>query len=163
MFGNINANAITTGVLKGDYFELDLSSGFMVMGLRGDDGTFEEEWLKVDNTGMYLNFSSNFADKDELAELEKKVDDNDRELKTNISFSNGIVIGKEESPFKVHITNEELYFSQHGEKIAYISNNKLHITEGHFDNRMSIGNATVTYEWVIRTNNHLSLKVRGDA
>ena len=46
--GNFNANAITTGVLQGEMFELDLQSGVIRIGKRDDDG-------EISNPSFYLN------------------------------------------------------------------------------------------------------------
>ena len=74
--------------------------------------------------------------------------------------SDGIELGDKDSPFKTNITNTEIYFSQNGNKIAYISNNKLYINSAEFLERITVGKNKVYYDWVIRSNNHFSLKVR---
>lgn len=51
MNGNISANFITTGLLRGKSIELDLENGTFVLGLRGEDGKFEKEYLKIDQEG----------------------------------------------------------------------------------------------------------------
>jgi hypothetical protein len=162
LLGNINANTITTGVIRGDYFELDLSSGFMTLGQRGEDGTFTKKWLHVDNAGMYLAVPTNqdFAIKDDL----DKVDDELREiantLDTNFTFdANGIVIGK--GDFKVNVTPTELNFMADGVKVAYISNSKLYITQGQFTESLAMGkDELIVYEWVVRSNKHLTLRLK---
>jgi hypothetical protein len=162
LLGNINANVITTGVLQGDYFELNLSTGSLILGKRGDDGNFEETWLRVDSTGMYMSFpsESNFASKGDLEELDNKYAEHEKELKANMTFNNeGISIGR--GDFKVNISETELYFSQFGEKIAYVSNNKLYITQGQFTEKMAIGKDNqIVYEWIVRSNKHLTLRLR---
>lgn len=88
---------------------------------------------------------------------------NQQNFEKYIRFSeSGIELGEIDSPFKTNITNTEIYFSQSGNKIAYISNSKLYILESEFINKMSIGHDEVGYyDWVIRKNKHLSLKLRG--
>lgn len=54
--GNLNANVITTGLLQGENFELDLDSGSLTLGRRGSDGEFTEVWMKVDETGLTQSF-----------------------------------------------------------------------------------------------------------
>lgn len=162
MFGNINANTITTGVIQGDYFELDLSSGFMTLGQRGEDGTFTAKWLSVDSTGMHLSFPADgdFASKSDVSNVNDKVDANDLELKSNIDFTDGITIGKSESPFKVKITNERLSFIAYDDECAYISGEKLVITKGQFYEKAEWGRDDAVYEWQIRSNKHFTLKYR---
>lgn len=46
--GNFNANAITTGALQGEMFELDLQSGVIRIGKRDNDG-------EISNPSFYLN------------------------------------------------------------------------------------------------------------
>ena len=90
---------------------------------------------------------------------------NQQNFERYIRFSEqGIELGEINSPFKTNISNTEIYFSQSGRKIAYISNSKLYILEAEFINKMSIGSEGVGYyDWVIRKNGHLSLKLRGGA
>lgn len=90
---------------------------------------------------------------------------NQQNFERYIRFSEeGIELGEIDSPFKTNISNTEIYFSQSGKKIAYISNSKLYILEAEFINKMSIGSEGVGYyDWVIRKNGHLSLKLRGGA
>lgn len=54
MLGRISANSITTGILHGDNFSLDLLEGSVVMGERNDKGEFVKEWFKVDKTGLHM-------------------------------------------------------------------------------------------------------------
>ena len=90
---------------------------------------------------------------------------NQQNFERYIRFSEeGIELGEIDSPFKTNISTTEIYFSQSGKKIAYISNSKLYILEAEFINKMSIGSEGVGYyDWVIRKNGHLSLKLRGGA
>ena len=90
---------------------------------------------------------------------------NQQNFERYIRFSEeGIELGEIDSPFKTNISTTEIYFSQSGKKIAYISNSKLYILEAEFINKMSIGSEGIGYyDWVIRKNGHLSLKLRGGA
>ena len=51
-----------------------------------------------------------------------------------------ITLGKEDSPFTAELTSTELAFKQNGQKIAYISNNKLYITDAEAVYSIKIGN-----------------------
>lgn len=162
LFGNLNANIITTGVLQGNYFELNLSTGTLILGKRGSDGNFEEEWIRADQSGLYMSFpsNSNFASKSDLEDLDNKYAEANSDLRANFEFNNeGISIGR--GDFKVNISETELYFSQFGEKIAYLSNNKLFITKVQVTESMAIGkDEEIVYEWIVRKNKHLTLRVR---
>lgn len=162
LFGNLNANVITTGVLQGEYFELNLSTGSLILGKRGSDGNFEEEWVRADQSGLYMSFpsNSNFASKSDLEDLDNKYAEANSDLRANFEFNNeGISIGR--GDFKVNISETELYFSQFGEKIAYLSNNKLFITKVQVTESMAIGkDEEIVYEWIVRKNKHLTLRVR---
>lgn len=162
MLGNISANAISTGILQGDFFELNLMSGSMILGKRGTDGVFTEQWLRADSTGMYLSFptDSDFASKDDVADVKNEVNANQTELKENIEFTTeGITIGR--GDFKMNVSSTEMYFSQFGEKIAYVSNNKLFITQGQFTQSLAMGKEDVgIYEWIVRPNKHMTLKYK---
>jgi hypothetical protein len=162
LFGNLNANVITTGALQGDYFELNLSTGSLILGKRGSNGNFEEEWVRADQSGLYMSFpnNSNFASKNDLEDLDKKYAEENSDLRANFEFNDeGISIGR--GDFKVNISETELYFSQFGEKIAYLSNNKLFITKVQVTESMAFGkDGDIVYEWVIRKNKHLTLRVR---
>lgn len=54
MDGSIVANSITTGLLQGNNFSLDLNSGAMSLGKRDANGVMSEEWLKADDNGLYI-------------------------------------------------------------------------------------------------------------
>ena len=77
-----------------------------------------------------------------------------------IRFSaEGIELGDELSPFKTKITNTRISFFQSGQEVAYISNNKLYITQALFMQKSTIGNENSGYyTWVIRSNGNMSLK-----
>lgn len=55
MEGRISANVITTGILQGENFSLDLMEGSIIVGRRNDDGEFDDIWFKVDTTGLHMN------------------------------------------------------------------------------------------------------------
>lgn len=101
--------------------------------------------------------------RNELLDVENTVVLNQQNLERYIRFSTeGIELGDYNSPFKTNITTTEIYFSQAGQKIAYISNSKLYILEAEFINKIAIGSEELGfYDWMVRSNKHLSLKWRG--
>lgn len=101
--------------------------------------------------------------REDITNIENTVVLNQQNLERYIRFSTeGIELGDYDSPFKTNITTTEIYFSQSGQKIAYISNSKLYILEAEFINKISIGEEELGfYDWMVRSNKHLSLKWRG--
>ena len=91
----------------------------------------------------------------ELEEYKNLVD-------TYIQFSvNGITLGKRDSPFTAVLDEESLSFLQNGAKIAYLSNNKLYITNAEALNRFTVGNGGSGYfDWIPRANGNLGMKWR---
>ena len=67
-----------------------------------------------------------------------------------------LLIGQVDNPFILKLTNDRISFIEDSVEIAYISNNKLYITDGEFLNSLDIGNFTFTP----RTNGNLSFKLR---
>lgn len=65
--------------------------------------------------------------------------------------SEGLELGKSDSPFMAKLGNERLSFLQNGVEIAYISNNKLYITEAQVTERMSVGNSNGYFDWEMTT------------
>lgn len=52
--GNFTANAITTGVLTGEKFELDLENGTILIGERNEEGVIDDPYLKFDDEIFYV-------------------------------------------------------------------------------------------------------------
>lgn len=92
---------------------------------------------------------------DALEQYEKTVE-------TYIRFSTaGIELGENESPFKAKLNNVKLAFLQDDMEVAYISNNKLYITESETAHRQTLGNAEKGYfDWIVEDNGSLSLARR---
>lgn len=97
---------------------------------------------------------------DRVTNVENQVVTNQQELEKYIRFSaEGIELGDELSPFKTKITNTRISFFQSDQEVAYISNNKLYITQALFMQKSTIGNENSGYyTWVIRSNGNMSLK-----
>lgn len=86
---------------------------------------------------------------------------------THIRFSEeGIDLGKTNSPFTATLDNTKLAFKQDDEEVAYISNNKMHITHAEIKDTLRIGkeNSSSTakdggfFTWVQGSKGNLSLK-----
>lgn len=82
------------------------------------------------------------------------------EINSYIKFKDGTIeLGKpptnpNDTALSVLITNNEIQFLENGNKVAYISNNRLYITHGQFLNTLRLGNFT----FEPRTNGNLSFR-----
>lgn len=62
--------------------------------------------------------------------------------------------GQTDSPFKTNITNEKMSFTQDEQEVAYISNQRMYVTDGEFTNSLTLGN----FAFVPRANGSLDFK-----
>ena len=75
--------------------------------------------------------------------------------------ADGLELGVLGSPFKAKLGNTRLSFIQDGLEVAYISNNRLYITEARIAEKLSMGASETTFfEWAV-TSAGLGLKWRG--
>lgn len=65
-----------------------------------------------------------------------------------------VILGTSESPILLKEKNDKIYFEQNGIEVAYISNNKLFITDGEFLSSLKIGK----FAYLPRSNGNLSFK-----
>ena len=87
-------------------------------------------------------------------EVENELIDYKEEVATNIRFSSdGIELGKSNSPFKTVLDNEKLAFVENGTEVAYISNQKMHITNAEVEEELQMGQ----FSWN-NINGHLRLR-----
>ena len=93
-------------------------------------------------------------------EVDGKLQDFQNTIGTNIRFSeDGIELGKTNSPFSAILNNEKLSFEQDNEEVAYISNNKMYITNAEVKETLRIGNeSNGFFSWIQGSNGNLSLK-----
>lgn len=63
-----------------------------------------------------------------------------------------IVIGIVDNPVSLTLSNDRISFKQNGMEVAYLSNNKLYVTDGEFLTSVKIGN----FQFVPRDNGNLS-------
>lgn len=111
----------------------------MLQTLQGWEFNFNEILDSIQNVDGELT-----AEKEERTKYIRFIDD--------IDEGPTIEIGDTESAFKVKITNTKMAFLQNGKEIAYISNNKLQVTDGYFENSLEIGN----FAFVPRENGSLT-------
>lgn len=99
----------------------------------------------------------------EFKKLEDGLEKYKEEVKTYIRFSeDGLELGKNDDSIKAKLTNDQLSFMQGDSTVAYISDNKLNITEAEITTKLLIGrkkNDPVFFEWV-KVDGGLGLKLR---
>lgn len=75
--------------------------------------------------------------------------------------ANGLELGRTDSRFKAKLDNTKLAFTQDGEEVAYVSNNKMYITEAQVTNTLSVGtDSHGFFDWVT-TPSGMGLRWRG--
>lgn len=115
--------------------------------------------LEQDQNGWAFNFDQI---KTEITQLGNDITTNYESQLKYIKFIDGeIWLGRDpdvgEDDFKVVISNEKIRFLQNNTEIAYISNNKLYITDATIQRRLDLGN----FAFIPRTNGNLSFKFTG--
>ena len=98
-------------------------------------------------------------------ELKDNIATNQELLEEYIRFKGALIeLGKVGNAFTAELSNNELSFKENGQKIAYISNNSLVITNAEVRNKLSLGNETRGwFDFIPRSNGNLSIKWRGPA
>lgn len=98
-------------------------------------------------------------------EIKNNVATNQELLEEYIRFKGALIeLGKIGNAFTAELSNNELAFKENGQKIAYISNNSLVITNAEIRNKLSLGNDTRGwFDFIPRTNGNLSIKWRDPA
>ena len=95
-------------------------------------------------------------------EIKDTVAINQALLEEYIRFKGALIkLGKVGNAFTAELSNEELAFKENGQKIAYISNQSLVITNAEIRNKLSLGNESRGwFDFIPRTNGNLSIKWR---
>ena len=98
-------------------------------------------------------------------ELKDNIATNQELLEEYIRFKGALIeLGQVGNAFTAELSNNELAFKENGQKIAYISNNSLVITNAEVRNKLSLGNETRGwFDFIPRSNGNLSIKWRGPA
>ena len=123
----------------------------------GDDPEGFETSITQSSTEIRMDFT---AITDEIRE---NVSTNQLLLEEYIRFKGALIeLGKVGNAFTAELSNEELAFKENGQKIAYISNQSLVITNAEIRNKLSLGNESRGwFDFIPRTNGNLSIKWRG--
>lgn len=98
----------------------------------------------------------------ELQNVSDALAENQELLEEYIRFKGALMeLGKLGNDFTAELSNEKLAFKQNGVEIAYISNNKLYITDAEVSEHLAMGKADRGYyDLYVRSNGHLTLKRR---
>ena len=90
-----------------------------------------------------------------LDETGKALEQRFNDFSRYIRFKAGnIELGDINSPFKTLLTHEKISFFKSDVEVAYISNNKLYITDAYIINSLRIGN----FEFIVESNGGLSFR-----
>jgi len=116
----------------------------------------------ISTTMTQLADSFNF----EFEKLQAVVDENDAEareqfetIRKYIRFDGGdILLGEEGNALTLQIQNDRISFMDGGAEVAYLSNKKLYVLDGHFLNSLRIGK----FAFLPRENGNLSLVKVGE-
>lgn len=95
-------------------------------------------------------------------EIKENVSANQTLLEEYIRFKGALIeLGKVGNAFTAELSNEELAFKENGQRIAYISNQILVITNAEIRNKLSLGNESRGwFDFLPRTSGNLSIKWR---
>ena len=117
--------------------------------------------LGVYNNSVEMRFTTFQSD---VETIEGMITSNQQLLEEYIRFQGALIeLGRVGNSFVAKLSNEKLAFLQDNVEIAYISNNKLYITDAEVRNKLTIGNATNGYfDFIPRANGNLSLKWRAN-
>ena len=95
-------------------------------------------------------------------EIKDNVATNQELLEEYIRFKGALIeLGKVGNAFTAELSNEQLAFLENGQKIAYISNQQLVITNAEIRNKLSLGNESRGwFDFIPRDTGNLSIKWR---
>lgn len=121
---------------------------------------------QIDQTAQQIEFR--FSDANgRIQDVSSALADNRKLLEEYIRFKGALMeLGRSDSDFIAKLSNEKLAFYEGTNEIAYISNNALNITDAEIRRRLSIsyvndaGEITHTYDWIVRSNGHITLARR---
>ena len=129
-----------------------------------------ECYSEITKTSEQINMSvrEEFISRSEMETIQKdfetSITQSSTEIRMDFTRFKGALIelGKVGNAFTAELSNEELAFKENGQKIAYISNQSLVITNAEIRNKLSLGNESRGwFDFIPRTNGNLSIKWRG--
>ena len=94
----------------------------------------------------------------EVQDAKEATEEQMRLIQTYMTFGeNGLVIGKSGNPFTFRVVNDRLAFYMNNTEVAYLSNNKLYVTQAEILTRLQVGK----FAFEPQTNGNLSLIYTG--
>lgn len=112
--------------------------------------------IQQGDSQIEFNFKQILDKTDELGNI---ISENQSILEEYIRFKGALIeLGRVGNDFSAELSNTELAFKQNGQKIAYISNNKLYITDAEVQNKLVIGK----FAFIPRANGNLSFTWIGE-
>ena len=110
--------------------------------------------MDADGTTMIFQTIQN-----EIKKIDNEQTSNYQNILKYIRFEDGnIILGERDNPIILTLENDKVSFKQNGYEVAYITNNKLYVTDGEFNNSLRVRN----FVWKGRNNGNLSLIKAGD-
>lgn len=92
---------------------------------------------------------------EQVTAIDGIMDSNFDEIVKYIRFVDGnIILGQVNNEMTLKIQNDRISFMQNGAEVAYMTNNRLYITDGEFLNSLTLGN----FAFMPRKNGNLSFK-----
>ena len=112
--------------------------------------------LQMDADGTTMIFQTI---QNEITKIDNEQNSNYQNILKYIRFEDGnIILGERDNPIILTLENDKVSFKQNGYEVAYITNNKLYVTDGEFNNSLRVRN----FVWRGRNNGNLSLMKAGD-
>lgn len=94
----------------------------------------------------------------EVQDAKEATEEQMRLIQTYMTFGeNGLVIGKSGNPFTFRVVNDRLAFYMNNTEVAYLSNNKLYVTQAEILTRLQVGK----FAFEPQSNGNLSLIYTG--
>lgn len=95
---------------------------------------------------------------DAVQDAKEATEEQLRLIQTYMTFSeDGLVIGKSGNPFTFRVVNDRLAFYMNNTEVAYLSNNKLYVTQAEILTKLQVGK----FAFEPQTNGNLSLIYTG--
>lgn len=149
--GKINASMITTGLLNADLIRAGIIK----------DALGNNSWNL--NTGEFISSSMSSEISSAAAGAvssantyaDNQVNGLDNSIRQYMRYNNGVLeLGDASSGYTAKLDAQELGFYDNNSKVAYISNNKLFISNGQITDNLQIGH----YQWITDSTGRMSLK-----
>lgn len=121
-----------------------------------DDFNFYKEDISTQFEQTSDSFNFTFSQLlEQVQSLDGDTQTKFQELVKYIRFENGdIILGQIGNEITLRLKNNRIQFLQSGSEVAYITNNKLYVTDGEFLNSLILGN----FAFMPRANGNLSFK-----